>query len=220
MVTVGARLAVSDSKSPLTEVLKHSYNFITTVLILLKSLPFFVIISMKGGFVMKKNNLCVSLILVIFFSVGFSFTALANSSWVWITESRPYDVLPFVIVFSLVAETYAIKIFAGVKNTAEAFVPVLIGNILSYALPYVDHSQITPYAGYYTLAQIIETGPHYTVGTIFLVITLAVEIPVVYLLLRKKAENKKHLIYVTLAVNIITTVVVALIERIICRGHW
>ena len=169
---------------------------------------------------MKKNNFVVSFLLAMLMSVGFSVTAFGNSSWVWITESRPYDVLPFVIVFTLVAETYAIKALAGVKNTAEAFIPVLIGNILSYAVPYIGYSQTTPYAGAFSLGYILERGPFYTVGTAFLITTLVVEIPVVYFFLKKKAEDKRNLILTAVGANVFTTVVVAVVERVICRGRW
>lgn len=168
---------------------------------------------------MKKNNTVMSVILALIMSFGFSISAFANSSWVWITESRPYDVLPFVIVFTLVVETYAIAYFSKIESKSRVFVPVLIGNLLSYAMPYIVESQ-SMYGEYYGLKHSIDHGPFYTVGVAFFIMTLVAELPVVYLSLRKKAENKRVLAISIVIVNILTTVAVALVERLLCRGQW
>lgn len=167
---------------------------------------------------MKKNSF-MTLTLALVMSFGFSLTALANSSWVWITESRPYDVLPFVIVFTLVAETYFIAFFCKIESKSKVFVPVLIGNFLSYAMPYIIEYQ-TMYGEYYGLKHSIDHGPFYTVGTAFLVMTIVAELPVVYLALRKKAEDKRVLAISIVIINVLTTVFVALLERVLCRGQW
>lgn len=169
---------------------------------------------------MRENKFCISFLLAMILSVGFSVTALANSSWVWITQSRPYDVLPFVIVFTLVAETYVIKNFCDIENTLRVFIPVFIGNIISYAMPYAVDAYLVSSERIYSLEHFWEYGHFYTVGMVFIFITLAVEIPTVYFFLRKKVEDKKNLLKVIGIINIITTVAVALIERVICRGRW
>lgn len=167
---------------------------------------------------MKKNSfMTFTLSLIICF--GFTVTAFANSSWVWITESRPYDVLPFVIVFTLVAETYTIAYFSKIESKSKVFVPVLIGNALSYAMPYIAYSN-SLYGEVYGLKHALDHSPYYTVGVYFLVMTIVAELPVVYLALRKKAENKKTLAICIVAINALTTLALALIERFICRGQW
>lgn len=168
---------------------------------------------------MKKNKfMTITLALVMCF--GFSFTAFANSSWVWISESRPYDVLPFVIVLTLVAETYVTAYFGKIESKSKVFVPVLIGNILSFLTPYLFYSQTTPYAGAFSLGYILERGPFYTVGIHFLVMTVAIELPVAFLSLRKKAGDRKALAISIVAVNALTTLLTALAERLLCQGHW
>ena len=168
---------------------------------------------------MKRNNTFMSLTIALFMTFGFSVSAFANSSWVWITKSRPYDVLPFVIVFTLLAETYVIAYFSKIESKSRVFVPVLIGNLLSYAMPYIVESQ-SMYGEYYGLKHSIDHGPFYTVGTAFLIMTLVAELPVVYFSLKGKTENKKALAISVVVINILTTVAVALTERIICRGQW
>ena len=167
---------------------------------------------------MKKNTL-MTVTLALIMSFGFSLTAFANSSWVWITESRPYDVLPFVIVFTLVAETYAIACFGKIENKSRVFFSVLVGNLISYAMPYIMYSN-SFYGEVYGLKHALDHSPYYTVGVCFLIMTLAAELPIVYFSLRKKAENNRALAITVVVVNVITTLAVALVERLICKGQW
>ena len=169
---------------------------------------------------MKKNNFCMSFFTALIMSLSFSVTVFANSSWRWITESRPYDVLPFVIVFTLFAETYTIKHYCRIIKTDRVFIPVFIGNIISYFMPYAVDILLVRSEHIYTLSEFWQRGHFYTVGTVYLFMTLVAEIPVVYAFLKKKATDSKTLVRVILAVNVLTTVLVALTERIICRGRW
>ena len=167
---------------------------------------------------MKKNRL-MTFTLALIMSFGFSLTAFANSSWVWITARRPYDLLPFVIVLTLVSETFFIAFFAKIESKSRVFVPVLAGNLLSYAMPYIFYSH-SLYGEYYGLMHALDHSPYYTVGIHFLVMIIVAELPVVYLSLRKKAEDKKVLAISIVIINVLTTVFVALLERVLCRGQW
>ena len=151
---------------------------------------------------------------------SFSFTAFANSSWVWISETRPYDVLPFVAAATLAIETAALNLILKIDNWHKVFSGVLIGNLISFAIPYIGYSNTTPYAGYYTLTQILQRGPFYTVGAAFLIITVAVELPFMYFWLKKDVKNKKLLVLVTVVANVVTTAMVALVERLLCEGYY
>lgn len=151
---------------------------------------------------------------------GFTITAFANSSWVWISEARPYDVLPFVIVGTLLIETAAANLLLKVGNWHKVFVGTVIGNLMSFAVPYIGYSNTTPYAGYYTLAEILNRGPFYTVGGAFLLTTILVELPFMCFWLKKDVTDKKKLILVTVLANVVTTTAVAIVERIFCQGHY
>ena len=149
----------------------------------------------------------------------FSFTAFANSSWVWISETRPYDVLPFVAIATLAIETAALNLILKIGNWHKVFSGVLIGNLISFAVPYIGYSNTTPYYDM-PLSYILERGPFYTVGAAFLIITVAVELPFMYFWLKKSVKNKKLLILTTIIANIVTTAMVAVVERLLCEGHW
>lgn len=151
----------------------------------------------------------------------FTMLASANSSWVWISETRPYDILPFVIIGTLLIETIAVNLVCKIGNWYKTFFAVFVGNIISFAVPYIGYSNTTPYADAgYTLSQIINRGPYYTVGTTFLLLTLIIELPIVYFLLKKDTDNKKKLAFCIALANIVTTILVAVVERTLCYGQW
>ena len=150
----------------------------------------------------------------------FPVLASANSSWVWISETRPYDILPFVIIGTLLIETVAVNLVSKVGNWYKTFFAVFIGNIISFIAPYIGYSNSLYGQMGYTLSQIIDRGPYYTVGAAFLLLTLIIEFPIVYFLLKKDADNKKKLAPCIVLANVVTTVLVAVVERTLCYGRW
>lgn len=156
-----------------------------------------------------------------FLSTCFYVSALANSSWVWISETRPYDILPFVIIGTLAIECLAIHSATDRSNIYKTFVAVTFGNLASFLFPYLMYSNTTPYADAgYSLKQILNRGPYYTVSAAFLILTVIIELPTVYFFLRKNSPSRKKLAVVTVGVNILTTFLVAVLERILCYGRW
>ena len=140
----------------------------------------------------------------------------ANSSWIWISETRPYDVLPFVASVTIAVETLMIYYFGKVESFASTGVVAVFSNLLSFLAPYVV-SMMNPL---YSFSEMLEHLPIYTVGAYYLILTLAVETPVVYHVLKEKAANRKTLLRVIAAANIITTILVTAAERIFCEGYW
>jgi len=60
----------------------------------------------------------------------------------------------------------------------------------------------------------------YIIRLIYLVLTLCIEVPLVYFLLNNRSKNKKILLLIIIAVNVITTIIVAVLERRLCQGRW
>ena len=169
---------------------------------------------------MKKYKITTNVSVVFLLFAGFIFSVSANSSWAWISEKRPYDLLPFVALATLLIETLGYNYLLKIENFYRTFSGVLIGNLISFAVPYIGYSNTTPYAGYYTLTQILNRGPFYTVGAAFLIITILVELPFMYFWLKKEVENKKKLVAVAILLNTVTTIMVAVVERVFCEGYY
>ena len=72
----------------------------------------------------------------------------------------------------------------------------------------------------YTVEEMLEKWPTYTVGLSFLIMTLACEMPIVYNALKKETEHHKKLAWVIVGSNVLTTALTAIVERTLCYGRW
>ena len=173
----------------------------------------------------KKIIICFSTMLTLFWL--FPITAYANSSWMWISETRPYDLLPFVIAGTLLIEILAVRFVAGINNLKKIIPVTVISNLVSFAAPYLllfitvqsENSTISDGIPY-TVGYELETLPIYTVGLAFLFMTLACELPITYNVLKKETEHRKRLALVIIGSNLLTTVLTAVVERVLCYGNW
>lgn len=145
-------------------------------------------------------------------------TASANSSWRWISETRPYDVLPFVALITIAIETAALWWTLGKQHLTKIVVVVVLANLLSFAAPYFF--EYTNPQRIYPMTQVLDKFPSYTVRAMYLVITVIVELPVVFFSLRKHAPKKSALLFTILAANTVTTLLTAAAERLFCYGQW
>lgn len=167
-----------------------------------------------------KNRVFIFIILSGVFSMFFQCVIYANSSWHWVTSS-PLKVLPFAVIFTLFIETIAIVKFGKVTNSKKAFRIVSFANLFSFLAPYFERAyRFIPTSGGYSIPAAFNKGPYYIVLAGYLLLTIIVELPTVYLLLRKNTKNEMNLILSILISNIITTLLVAICERLICIGQW
>jgi len=164
-----------------------------------------------------KNKKFIIIMLIMNFVFLCPMTVLANSSWHWISETRPYDVLPFVIILTLAVEILLVRFCAKVEKMSRLICSILFANILSFVAPYL-FLYFAP--SLYTFEDNLEHTPFYTVGVVYLLITLVVEVPIVYYALKKISLNIEKLLYTIVGANILTTVITAAVERIFCRGQW
>ena len=148
----------------------------------------------------------------------FPTVAYANSSWHWLTNTNPFDVLPFAAILTLLIEYIAIKKANAISRSWRLFVIISIANIASFLLPFAV--LLLPSEIGYSFEMSIQHLPKYIVGIGYLLLTLIVEMPVVYISYQKIVSNKKRLIISIIMVNAATTIMVAAVERIICRGSW
>nr|WP_106789608.1 hypothetical protein [Massilistercora timonensis] len=141
----------------------------------------------------KRENRIIGVGMLVLLLVLSSQTVWANSSWVWLTDRQPYQLLP-----------------------AAAALTILLSFCLPYLFIWLEGREM----GFRGFAEIIEKGPNYIVGTIYLILTVVAEVPVVCWGLRKEILDKKKGCLLAAVVNVLTTVMVAVIERILCYGQW
>lgn len=174
---------------------------------------------------MKHKNFITALLFILLFPV-LSTTASANSSWVWLTGD-PRPMLPWAIIGTLITEIFIIGYFNSIrnKNIIKLAAFVILGNVVSFLVPYifigllpsvhVDIDNFFERIDYFT-----TIGPFYIVGIALLILTLLIEIPIVYFSNIKVVESKKRFIISIIVANIITTTAVAIIERTLYKGNW
>jgi len=148
---------------------------------------------------------------------------LANSSWHWVTVS-PMTVLPFAIILTLAMEWWGVIKFGKVGDKVRAFIIVTIANIASFIAPYLYSAcKLSEFYGsglVYAWERAFNNGPNYIIRFAYLILTLCIEVPLVYFSLRNRSNDKKRLLIVIITVNVITTILVGVLERLLCQGQW
>lgn len=145
--------------------------------------------------------------------------AYANSSWIWISEKRPWDILPWVILVTLAVEILAIRLFGGEKRTGRIALFVTLGNLISFLVPYL--LKLVSYATQgFDFDKYLNHAPSFIVGLAFLALTLIVELPLVYFALKPKEEPRRRLLWAIVGANVVTTALTAIVEQVLCKGQW
>lgn len=168
---------------------------------------------------MRKRNAQLAVLLLTMMPVS----ALENSSWRWFTKTRPHDLLPVSIILTIAIEIFALLRYGGVKSKGWAAGGVTAANLVSFFVPWALEYEDFLYGGWNTAMSFdafLSKTPHYQVTILFLLLTLLLELPVIYLLLRKRVQNKKRLMITAAGANAMTTAICALLERTLCRGQW
>lgn len=163
----------------------------------------------------KKGKWCAAFCTLALVPAG----ASANSSWMWISQTRPFDVLPWVIVLTLAIETWGIWRFGQTDSWKRTLACVTLANLVSFLLPYAIRIATFTSQGF-DAAKYINSWPSWIIGGIYLALTLFAELPLVYAAMRRHTASRTRLIAAIGAANVITTALCALIERTLCRGRW
>ncbi|WP_245613723.1 hypothetical protein [Alkalihalobacterium bogoriense] len=174
---------------------------------------------------MNRFNLKVVLCLCVF-TLIFQVSVYANSSWQWLTSS-PKELLPLAIGITLFIEIVAILFLSSLGKDlsikVKAVVLIILANIMSFLFPYVWRMfEMQPFATDLADAWYLafQSGPYYIVLLGYLFLTIIIEAPIIYYLLKKHAANAKRLLIVIIVSNVITTSIVAILERTLLQGTW
>jgi len=165
-----------------------------------------------------KQRLIISISFVFLLIPFFTLTVYANSSWHWLTETTPFDILPYVVVLTLLIEYIAIKNLNSLKQPVKLAIIICLANLASFLLPYTI--LLMPSAVGYTFEMSIKHLPQYIVGFGYLFVTLVAEVPIVYISIKSIVTNKRKFLISIIIVNVVTTIIVATLERVFCKGSW
>lgn len=165
-----------------------------------------------------KDKEIYTLIYIMILSMVFSTTAYANSSWHWLTKTTPFDILPYAGVLTLLIEYITIKKSNSINRPFKFFVIICLVNMASFLLPYAILLMPSDFG--YAFETSIKHLPNYIIAFGYLFLTLIAEVPIVYISFKNIVTNKKKFLLSIIIVNIVTTIMVAFIERIFCEGSW
>lgn len=173
-----------------------------------------------------KNLFSKTVLILLLGSLIFQTNVYANSSWQWLTSS-PKEILPLAITITLFIEIIGISLLGGLGNKLSVAIKgalIIIGaNIASFSLPYVFRAlSFHSFSGSWSHAwyDAFSSGPYYIVLLGYLFLTVAIEVPVIYYYLVNYTKNKRVLLTVIISVNVLTTLIVAVMERIMFHGQW
>lgn len=162
-----------------------------------------------------------SILWIMILCISFAGTVYANSSWVWLTDKKPWHLLPVAVVLTLLIEITMHKYLLNIKSV-KVYVAIIIANVCSFLLPYVMVCYVNYSQVLYTVKETLNAGPTYMIRFGYLFMTLVIEVPIVRSMIKELVgeAGRKKAFSVTVISNIITTVLVFVIERMLCQGTW
>lgn len=163
-------------------------------------------------------------VFILFVLICTPMEVFANSSWQWFTRN-PLPLLPWVIIGTLIVETFILCYFNKIAKIRKVFIIILTANIVSFLIPYaclgIPEGGGMEYGGFFEqISYMAEKSPAYIIGMIYFVLTLISEIPIVYFSLKNHVRNKKRFFILIIFANTITTLIIAVLERITYKGSW
>ena len=178
----------------------------------------------KGGGILKIHKILFFIILLFISTISI----YANSSWNWFTKN-PITILPWIILSTILIEITFICMLNKInklKNIIITSIVIIIANLISFILPYIFLGFIEDVyegmgLGFFELINIwLDKSPVYIISIGYLIITLVLEMPFIYIIISKIASDRKKLLYSVFLANVITTILTTIIERILYRGSW
>ena len=174
----------------------------------------------------KGTNQKIFILSIIFICIIlFSNIVYANSSWRWLTSS-PKKLLPIAVISTLMVEFMGVLFLGKVKGKIRPIKVlgiVALANIVSFVFPYIVRAYLfraTAGTFAYAWKDAFEAGPFYIVLFGYLILTILLELPLVYSYLKRYALDKKALFKSIIGLNLITTIIVAFLERTLYYGQW
>lgn len=167
-----------------------------------------------------KKSLFYFLFIIIFMQI-LSLNVFADSSWHWITDIHPRVIFPIAVIATLLCEFFGVTLICKIKKWWKVFLIIIVANLASFLFPCLFFVIFSPYGDFASSIKAFDSNyPSYIIEPFYLFLTLIIEVPIVYFTLKNECTNRKKLLITVIAVNIFTTAMIAIIERIFCVGSW
>lgn len=165
---------------------------------------------------MKKQSLIVSFAAAFFLFFAFSTTASAATFLNMDSETFSYShFLPVIIGAAVIVEALFILAVSDVKRIVNVSFAVLVANVASILVPRFALGFIRKegfYSGMFTLN---SASVNWLAVIAFFAVSLIIELPIVYFMLRAFTKKYSRLMFSAAAANIITFIIIIVVEILI-----
>ncbi|MBR1731170.1 MAG: hypothetical protein IJ725_01890 [Ruminococcus sp.] len=165
---------------------------------------------------MKKHSIISSACVLAVFITSLSTTVSANSIWNEKPESFSLSkYMPIIVGGTLIVEALIILLLSDIKRIVNVSFAVLVANVVSFIVPRLAWGFINGggfYTGLFTYGNAVTD---WLVTFLYLAVTLLIELPIVWYMLRHFTKKIAKLLLVTAAANVFTTVILAILQQLL-----
>ena len=161
----------------------------------------------------KQNIVSIACAFAVFITVP-STTVSANSIWNENLENFSLSkYMPIIIGGTLIVESLIILLLSDIKRLVNVPFAVLVANAASFLVPRLIWGLLNGEILYEGLFICGNTAADWLAACLYLAVTLAIELPVIWLMLRNFTKKTARLMWVTVAANVFTTVILEIIQQ-------
>lgn len=162
---------------------------------------------------MKKRYLIANFVVVVISLFSLSTTTFAATLFNDTADTFDYTkYLPVMVGGSLVIEALAIMLLTDIKRIVNVSFAVLVANTASFVLPRLAlglYRHEVFYKGMFTEGFL---SSNWLAAGVYFVISLIIELPILYFMLRVFTPKKVRLMIIAAGANIVTTAAIAFAE--------
>lgn len=162
---------------------------------------------------MKKHNIIATFLTTLTLLLTLNSTASAyTSARINLILQNYSSYFPMIVGGMLVIEVIMIMLLTDVKRIVNVSFAVLVANVASFVLPRIALGLLKHdffYQGMITQGLI---SSNIIAGVAYLVVSLIIELPILYFMLRVFTPKKVRLMVVAAAANVVTTVAFTVVE--------
>lgn len=162
---------------------------------------------------MKKHNIIATFLTTLTLLLTLNSTASAyTSARINLILQNYSSYFPMIVGGMLVIEVIMIMLLTDVKRIVNVSFAVLVANVASFVLPRIALGLLKYdffYQGMITQGLI---SSNIIAGVAYLVVSLIIELPILYFMLRVFTPKKVRLMVVAAAANVVTTVAFTVVE--------
>ena len=166
---------------------------------------------------MKKYNFLSSFLIALLLMFTFPTVISASEySWTWLSDVRPYHLLPLTVAVASTVESLSLIYVAKVTYKSKTVFFTILCNIISFAAPYVAIHLFDDEG----LASIETSNPYGILRIAYVGAILFFEWIAIFIALGDYVESEKRLLWTIFGSNAVTTVLVIIIENILAPGRF